>query len=182
MDNIIELPDLLPYPIIQSISDVKELDNKFCYILKHYPNCGIQMLIVRDKGQVCLRLADWNAKDVNPLEKNNAFLEQVVGYSQIISSFMKYAGIPKALYYFSNDLGTARLVDMRLSINKFCGKAGVPVQERVGDPIILNKENIDLIMSGSGVYVHNKYIVKPSVFKFIVRGEEVFPMYGNIFR
>lgn len=188
MTETIEIPDFLTYPKIYNLTDVKELVGQFCYIFKHYPNDGRQLLVMREAGQVCLRLADWRGQEIDPTDKTQ-LNSQVVGYSSFIVHFMSASSIPKAIFYFSSENGEPRLVDMRLSHNKFCGpgylndfigKMGIPIQEKVGDPVVLKSDVIESIVKKDGIYTHGKYVVKPSKFKLIIRGDDVLPMYGVI--
>jgi len=180
----IEIPECLPYPKITTIQDTPELRNKFCYVVKAYSQQGIIMLVVRQAGEVCIRMFDFDAKMLD-LEKDKGCLPQIVEQSPKIVKLMNLIGIPKALLYFSDDSGTPRLVDVRLSLNKFVGPGFlgdffgkiVPIQERIGDPLVLSDEVMEMISKCEGVFSQD-VIVKPSAFKTIIRKEEMVPLYG----
>ena len=190
MSDTIEIPDSLPYPKIQPITELKEISGKFCYILKYYPQKGIALTISRAKGNVCVRISDWTGIIINPekLGEYTKITEVVMKqYSHMLINILQLIGVPKTTLYFSNCEDGPKLVDMRLSLNKFCGpgyladffgKPGIPVQEKIGDPIMFDKEHYDKIISKSGIYTDSTYIIKPSAFKFIIRGTDVLPMYG----
>jgi hypothetical protein len=190
--NSVILPEPLPYPKIYDIKDLEEIKNKFCYVLDSYPLEGVALVIARQNEHVCIRVADWSGKIID-LEKDNKYqkyLELIMKeYCGRVVMTMKLISIPKAIFYFSADNNIPRLVDMRLSINKFCGpgylqdffgKQGIPVQKGVGDPVVIDDVNYNMITSGKGDYVAGNYILKPSAFKFIIREEEVVPLYGMI--
>lgn len=191
IDKVIELPDPLPYPTIRPIQELQELVNKFCYVFRAYPRKGVCLTIVRAEGEVCIRLADWEGKLLSVQDNQSSFIDQIMTeYSRKITTTMRVIGVPRAIFYFSEDNGP-RLVDMRLSINKFCGpgyladffgKQDIPTQERIGEPIHLKPEEIKKIATGEGIYTHSSYIVKPSAFKSIIRENNVYPMYGVIDR
>lgn len=189
--NIIDIPDSLPYPKISSFNEVRELNNKFVYVFKKYPCEGIGLLIKRGHDTVCIRLSDFVGNMLQPTDNNvlQPYVEEVMNkHSARLSITLRLMGVDQAIFYFAADNGVARLVDIRFH-GKFCGpgaladyfgRQGIPIQERIGDPIILNDDNLRLIMSGGADYVHEEYIVKPSAFKFMVRDEIMVPMYGII--
>lgn len=180
----IEIPECLPYPKIATIQDTPELRNKFCYVLRAYPQQGIIMMVIRQAGDVCMRMFDFEAKMLD-LEKDNGCLPQIIEQSPKIVKLMKLIGIPKALLYFSDDKGIPRLVDVRLSLNKFVGPGFlndffgkvVPTQERVADPLVLSDEIMEMVPKCEGVFSQD-VVVKPSAFKTIIRKEEMVPLYG----
>lgn len=185
---VIELPDLLPYPSIEKYTTLSELSNKLVYIFKHYPQNGVAFIPVISSGQVCIRLSDWSGKLLDPAVKSDIVEKIMVEYSRKIISTMKVIGVPKAIFYFSNDNGP-RLVDMRLNQVKFCGpgylkdffgKQNIPIQEQVGEPVYLKSDIIEKILSGAEPYTNGRYIIKPSAFKVNVKDENVSPLYGII--
>jgi hypothetical protein len=165
------IPESLPYPKIYELGQVPELKDKYCYVVKSYPLSGLAILICCDGDDLHLRFTDFNGVEVDPVEG------KLLG---IIITVMRTVKIKQSMFYFSDQ----RLVDVRLSANKFCspgfikdifGKAGVPIQEYIDKPIQLDDNGMKLIMS-------NKYdcgvIIKPSTFKSIIRNDDVIPMYG----
>jgi hypothetical protein len=192
VSKIINIPSSLPYPMVLPFSEVPELKNRFCYIIKAYPLTGISLTILRDNGMVMIRFADFlgNELDIeNPIYKSASYMAMLMQNVNRIITTMKYIGIPKAMFYFSIDKDNPRLIDMRLGINKFCGpgylndffgKQGVLTQEVVGSPMVLDENNVKLLLSGSGEYVDRNFILKSSAFKTIIRGDNIVPLYGLI--
>lgn len=175
--NSIDIPDALPYPNFYALKECNELKNKYCYIFKKYSLNGVSLVITRKHDYVTIRAADFKGKDIN--QDLNSMQETI---NRIVVT-MKYINIPKAQFYFSEN----KLVDIRLSINKFCGpgwladffgKQSIPIQEQIGKPIVLTDENLEMLYSAKGDYSHGKFIVKPSAFKFIIRDGDPVPLYG----
>lgn len=184
----VEIPEPLPYPVIQPFEAVTQLNNLFCYVLKQYPLEGISLTVVRKDGNVCVRIADWTGKLIDAATgEKDPFISQIMKETcpRLVLT-MQLIGIPKALFYFSRD-DKPRLVDVVLTATKFVspgflfdffGKQGLDIQQIVGNPVFLSPEEVERIKTKVGVYVHDKYIIKPSQFKFIVNGVEATPMYG----
>ena len=190
MKNIIEIPTSLPYPKLCAFDDIKELNKVYCYVIKKYPLSGIGLTVIRQEGNICIRVSDFagNLLDVSSQNHiyNSCINEVMIKYTPRIVLTMKLSGIPKAMFYFAN-IEKPILVDMRLSINKFCGpgflqdifgKQGIPIQEQIGSPVVLDEEIIEKLCEGHGDYSHGKFIIKPSAFKSIMRGDQLLPMYG----
>ncbi len=181
--STIDLPDPLPYPQILPFSE-SQLTGKFCYVFKKYSLSGVSATIFRKDGVVTFRMADFTGKVLDAKEVS----KEVMEYTTRCALTMKFARIPQAIFYFSKD-DKIRLVDMRLTLNKFCGpgylgdffgKQGIPIQEVVGKPVILSGDILEAVINGKGDYSHGKFIIKPSAFKFIVRGDDILPQYGVI--
>ena len=186
----IEIPDLLEYPEILPLKDVPSLKNVLCYVIKRYPIEGIGVVITRKEGWFCSRISDFSGNLLEPDNKKySKIIEKVMGdIVPHLMTLMSYAHMDKLLFYFA-DVDNPKLVDVRVSINKFCspgfvkdifGRRIVPIQEEIGKPIILNDENLEKLYSGKGDYKEKDFILKPSVFKTIIRDDKLFPLYGAI--
>lgn len=184
------IPTSLPYPEIYNLNDVNALRGKFCYVIEKYPLSGVSITIVRKDGNVCVQMADFLGKTINPDNIN----ENYEGCIDIIMTTlvprlivtMKLSGIKQSLYYFANCKDPI-LVDVRVSLNKFCGpgfvfdifgRQGIPTQKKIGDPLNLDEEGLKTIKKGKGIYSGGKFIIKPSAFKTMIRGENILPLYG----
>lgn len=188
MGETVSLPDILPYPKIRPIDDVKELRGQFVYIIKTYPETGLAVVIHRESDHLFIRMGDFDGNLLDPTtdEVATKIHESRGNVGSVLSRLVatsKLIGVKQALYYLSNDNGTLRLVDMRVSINKFTGPGyindffgkQVETQEIVRPGIILNEENLSMLCDKK-----EEYVVKPSRFKFTMEGEQVLPMYGKI--
>jgi hypothetical protein len=184
-DTVIEIPDSLPYPELLDIKSVQPLFGRLCYIIKYYEP-GVALTIARGNDNVCITPADWLGKALPP--DNQILTSIMMDHGRRVLYTLKLIGVNKAQIFFSNDM---RLVDIRLSINKFCGpgyindffgKQGIPVQECIGEPILLDDDSMQKLIEGSGIYDTN-IIIKPSTFKFMIKDNgDVIPIYGVIRR
>jgi len=189
----IELPDPLPYHKFFKFEDRPEFKNLFIYVLKYYPdNFGFMYIIKREGGMVTVRVADFAGNILDPNKISPPITDHINEISKEwltrILMTMKLIKVPQAIFYFAiSDI--ARLVDVRLSINKMCspgylfdffGKQGIPTQEAIGKPIILDNDNLKKIKDGVGDFKFDKYDIKPSAFKSIICNDNVCPLYGVI--
>jgi hypothetical protein len=164
------IPEILPYPKLLNIREVEELKDRFCYVIEKYPLEGYVLLVYRSEGDVTIRVADWGSNKLEPDEDNTRYINNIV-------TIMSTIKLQQALYYFSD----GKLVDVRISLNKFCGpgfikdvfgQAKIPIQNDINKPLVINDD--------FKVSSHNNTIIKPSSFKSIVRDDVLLPMYGVI--
>jgi hypothetical protein len=185
----ITIPDSLEYPEILPLKDVPALKNVLCYVIKAYPIDGIGVVITRDDEWLCSRISDFkgNILEPNDAKYSNMIEHVMTKYIPYIMSLMQCANMDKLLFYFA-DLDDPRLVDVRVSFNKFCspgfvkdifGKV-VPVQEDICKPIVLNAENMERLCTARGDYSSGNFILKPTAFKTIIRDGKILPLYGVI--
>jgi hypothetical protein len=186
------VPKLLSYPRILNIDDMPQLRDKFCYVVKSYPLEGIALLIYRHNQQINTQFGRFNGECLDPTVNGpfSTIITNILSnYYQKLAMLMKYININQAIFYFSECQGELRVVDIRVSLNKFCGpgwlqdfvaKVGIPTQELVGKPVHLIEDNLKKIKDKIGEYSTGAFIVKPSAFKFMIHGDEVIPMYGLI--
>ena len=174
----VNIPDLLSYPKILPIKDVPELYGKSCYIIEKYNMDGVAMLIYRNSGNMFIRYSDFGGVliDIENLGDYKGLVDEIMADRMpIIISILKAINLDKAIFYFVNCNG-AMLVDVRFEFNKFCSPgAMVDIFKRVRLQNVLDKGVVD------GNY--DKYrgvIVKPFIFKSIVRDGAFLPMYGVI--
>lgn len=186
----VEIPTSLPYPNVLPVDEVPEISKHLCYVIRRYPFEGVSATVVRKKGNVCVQLADFAGTILKPSDKKfgQTMHRVMTEIMPRILMTMHLANIPKVQYYFAN-LTNPILVDVRVSINKLCspgfikdifGVQGIPVQEPIGKPVILDEETLAVIKGAQGDYSEGKFILKSSTFKSIVRGDEVLPLYGVV--
>jgi len=186
-----DIPSLLAYPDILEFKELtKHIRGKLIYPIKYYGLDGFSIVIYRDKEDVCTRIGDWDGNIIN-LEKHSKgpeIVEYLNENLRAILTIMKYVNIPQAQYYFSMDKDI-RLVDVRVSINKFMGpgmlkelfEKTVKVQELIAKPILINDENVSLIKEGQGPFKGN-VIVKTSYFGTVEKEKALLPLYGKVIR
>ena len=182
-----QLPTLLSYPKVLTLAEMPELTGKFVYFIRAYKQQGLAVLIARQKDDVYMRIGDWDGKLLNPIqsESANAFVKK---HSPGLISLMSSAKIPQALFYLSVDGADIRLVDIRLSLNKFSGPGMVRdlFSKTIETQEVLKIDNLTpeamtAIKNNEGSYTGN-LIIKPSAFKTVDRNKVMFPMYGLVQR
>lgn len=182
-----QLPTLLSYPKILTLDEMPELVGKFVYFVRAYPLNGLAVLIVRQKDDVYMRIGDWDGKIINPME-SEAATTFVKKHSQQFIGLMASAKIPQAVFYLSVDKSDFRLVDIRMSLNKFSGPGMVrdlfvkiiDTQEVIKIDN-LTPEVLTAIKNNEGSYTGDM-IIKPSAFKTVDRAKVMYPMYGLVQR
>jgi len=185
MAKTVKLPDVLPYcQFLDFSKHIAQFKNLFCYALRGYPRKGVAVMIYREAGDVFIRTADFNGTILEPV--NNKAATTVMGeHLNRLVFTMKTIRLNQAIFYFSGE-NDFTLVDMRLTLEKFCGpgylndffgKQGIPTQVIINQPIILTDENISMLSDGNGDYA-GSVILKPSAFKFTMIGGQPTPLYG----
>lgn len=182
-----QLPTLLSYPKLLPLNEVSDLGGKFVYFIRAYPLQGLAVMIVRQKDDVFVRIGDWDGKIINPTESPVA-TEFVKKYSQQFIGLMSSAKIPQAIFYVSVDGAEMRLVDIRLSLNKFSGPGMVRdlFSKIINTQEVIKVDNLTpeamtAIKNNEGSYT-GELIIKPSAFKTLERNKIMYPMYGIVLR
>lgn len=183
------LPSILPYPEIQKLEKIPEITSQFVYVIKGYGNKGLSVLMHRKDDNIFYRFADFAGKILNPTKDKHCklFLEK---YAMQFLLLMRTARIPQAMYYLVVEKDKLRLVDMRVSLNKFAGPgmlrdlySKIIDTQEVIKTIQLNPEVLEAIQKGTGSY-EGSLILKTSVFKTVTRGNVpkliMYPMYARV--
>jgi len=185
MAKTVRLPDTLPYyPFIDFCKHTSQFKNLFCYVLRGYPRKGVAVMIYRESGDVFVRTSDFNGVVLEPVNNKSAATVMEKYLNRLVFT-MKAIKLGQAIFYFSGE-NDFILVDMRLTLEKFCGpgylndffgRQGIPIQTSINQPIILTDENIEMLSEGKGDYA-GPVILKPSSFKFTMVGGQPNPLYG----
>jgi len=186
-----ELPSILSYPKVLDFQNIPEIMGKFVYVIKNYENDGLAIMVKRSDDQVYLTIGDWDGNNIDltkehPLEP--AVLEFMEKYSSQFVTMLSILKIPQVMAYFSVSDYEMKLVDLRLSLNKFCGPGMlhdlfgkiVPIQEVVKTETITD-DVAKAIKKGKGSY-KGDLILKCSAFKTVTRGKNLLPLYAKIIR
>lgn len=182
-----QLPALLSYPKILKLDEMSELVGKFVYFIRAYPLQGLAVLIVRQKDDVFIRVGDWDGNALNPKESEAAttFIQK---HSQAFVKLMSSAAIPQAIFYLSVNGSDMRLVDIRMSLNKFSGPGMVRdlFSKIVDTQEVIKIDNLTpevlIAIKGNGGSYNGDLIIKPSAFKTVDRNKVMYPMYGIVQR
>lgn len=193
----IKLPKVLPYPKLKSLESITALKDIFCYILKHYGDDGISVLLYRqkDKDQVVTIFGDWNGNNIDIVDKDNNNKSKICvdfAKDQLIKLLetMRIINIEQAQFFFGIDEGGLILCDVQISLNKMVGPGMIKdvfgkilrTQEVVKTEI-LDDRAMDAIMKGNGSY-EGDLIIKPSRFRLnhISSDDSYSPLYAEVRR
>lgn len=181
---------VLPYPKL--LSDPTIVHNVYCYVIRHYGNVGLSVLIDRTTD-ISVRFGDWNGNVIDMSTKTpesdraNRFITNGL---RLFASVMKSINLPNAQFFLADVNNDLVLTDIQLSLNKLCGPGMVrdifgnvfKTQEILKTEIIDDRAN-DAIVHGSGTYSGN-LIIKPSKFRmYHVQSNNTYvPMYVEVSR
>lgn len=192
----VELPKVLPYPIIENLNADGPLKDIFCYIIKYYGSEGISVLMYRQKtkDQVVTIFGDWNGNNIDIVndDDNRARLCAEFAKADLVKllEMMRIINIEQAQYFFGIDEQGLVLCDVQISINKMVGPGMVRDVFgkilRTQDVIkteVLDSRAMDAIMKGSGSY-EGDLIIKPSRFRLNHKLEDKIyvPLYAKVNR
>ena len=136
------------------------------------------MTFKKEKDGALIKFGDWNGLDV---EKSMS--DEFLSKSAKIIATIDAMKVSQIQLYASN----GRLVDARLNgwnfaspgmIDDTFGRV-IKTQEIIGKPVVLDDKIINQIKSKNSPY-NEPVVIKPCVFKTIVRGKEVLPMYATV--
>jgi hypothetical protein len=173
--GISKLPQVLPYPKFMPDSLIQHVNNVFCYVIRHYGNDGLSVLVYRqpEKDQIVVLYGDWNGNNIDLTTDNQlskTALEFCDSKLQNVLYLMKLIRIEQAQLFFTiSDRLT--LVDVQTAYNKMASPGMVrdifskmfDVQEVIKTEII-DDRIIDAIARGAGSY-SGDIILKPTRFR-----------------
>jgi len=189
-NNDIVIPDPIRYYPFINVDSVPEFKDKFVYPLEYFSDTnGFMFIFKRSKGHICIRTATFAGEILDP-EKDHPYTQGIKNitenhFSKLINT-IRLVGIDQCILYFSEPENPI-LVDFRVSLDKMCGpgylndffgKQKIPMQKSIGDPVILDDDNLSKLRIKAKESKAKRVIVKPSSFKIIVRGDEIVPLYG----
>lgn len=182
---------LISYPKILNLEEIPEIKGRFCYIIDYYPEDGISVLVERKNDEVYITIGDWdsNVIDLSDGSKNSDLgLKFIKNYSSDVVSMMKSLNIYKLLFYLSVKDDEFTLVDLRASLDKFFGPGMIKdlFSKVIQTQNVIKVDQIDenlysSLVDGKGKY-NKDLILKCSVFKTVIRGKELLPLYAKIIR
>lgn len=120
--DVLPIVKVLPYPTLPN--DIALLKGVFCYIVEWYAQTGLSCLVDRKNGNR-ITIGDWAGNTIDlSAEDSTALLARLLvqQHAGLLLDFTKTAGVEVAQYYFvMADSTKFRLVDVRVSANKFLG-------------------------------------------------------------
>lgn len=178
------LPTLLSYPTILDITNCPEIHGQFVYGIRAYSEYGIAILIYRHDEKVVIKIGDFNGNVIQQgheyYSKTNYFMEK---YANKFVALMSHIGLKQAIFYLSDG---DRLVDVRLSLNKFVGPGMI---KDVFEKLIETQEIIKIFKfddivnkkaeKHEGIF-SKPIFLKTSYFKTLQREKNLYPLYAKI--
>lgn len=191
-----ELPKVLSYPRYLPFDNLQNVvKNLFCYVIRHYGNDGLSVLIYRqpEKDQVVVICGDWrgNHLDLSDNSPLSGSINNFLSKSLIeLITIMKLIKIEQVQFFFAIVDGEFILVDIQSSLNKLLGPG--MVRDVFGKVLktqevlkieILDDRAIECIRDGSGNY-GGDLIIKPSKFRMYhnEKDNSFIPMYVEVVR
>jgi hypothetical protein len=170
-----QLPSILQYPKFVDW-DVGSVRNIFSYIIKHYGNDGLSVLLYRQKklGQVVVLFGDWRGNKIDITGEDRLCKLAMDFTHKDLPAFVKtleLIRLEQAQFFFAVDDDGLILVDMQVSLNKMAGPGMIRdifgkvyrTQEAIKIEII-DERAAEAIIDGKGSY-SGDLIIKPTRFR-----------------
>lgn len=172
-----KLPKVLPYPYLLPFESTESIHNLFCYVIKHYGNYGISVLIYRhpESDQIITICGDWFGNNLDIVNNNDELSKVAMSFCNdkllIFVEIMKLIKIDQAQFFFAINNNDLMLVDIQIAYNKLASPGMVRdifnniynTQEVIKTEII-DERAIEAIKKGTGSY-EGDIILKPSRFR-----------------
>lgn len=185
------MPKILAYPHLMPFASTPKIKGIFCYVIKHYGNYGLAVLIYRQlaKDQVNIMFGDWTGKtiDIRQLDRLGKIATDFIATDRhkLFLRTMQLIRLEQAQFFFAvDDADELTLVDMQVAINKLAGPGMIKnlFENTMKTQEVLKIETIDsraceYLEKGSGSYAGD-LILKPSNFKMTDTG----PLYVELKR
>lgn len=173
----------------------KYIKNVYCYILRHYGNNGLSVLIYRQPtaDQVVVLCGDWYGNNIDLTDDTDLASIAASFVKDHVSNFinlMRLIKLDQAQYFFSITDNDVQLVDTQISQNKFVGPGmirdvfgGIIKTQEVLKIETIDDRAIEYIKDGSGTYAGD-IIIKPTRFRLFndTSDNSYHPMYVQLVR
>lgn len=196
ISEVNSLPKVLPYcKLLSHQSHSNHVKDLFCYIIKHYGDSGLSVLIYRqrDKDQVVVICGDWAGNNID-LTDDSELAKIAIKFNDLhlhlFLSTMRLIKLDQMQLFFSIANGELVLVDIQTAINKLSGPGMVrdvfgnrfPTQE-VMKIELLDERAMQYLADGGGSYAGD-LIIKPSRFRLYhdVNADIYRPLYVEVRR
>lgn len=191
------LPSVLKYPTMQPFTQVVDhLRNHLCYILRHYEQDGISMVVVRRPKQdkVVVLFGDWQGNNIDLAVPNgkphrDAALSFARDDLPLFLKTMQTIRLDQAQFYFAFSPDGLILTDIQISLGKLTGPGMVRdifgTNYKVPEIVkieVLDDRAIEYIEKGAGSYEGN-LVIKPSRFSLFSKAKNsMLPLYAEVRR
>jgi hypothetical protein len=178
------LPTVLAYPEVFHLDLVPEIVGQFCYQVKGYPLAGIAVMLRVDGGGTYIRIGDWDGRQVG-VDLKVYQLRFMTEYAHLFVHLMQVAKIRQIELYIACDKKAMTLVDVRTAMDRLASPGYIhdvfgkimPSQETIGQPIVVTPEIVASLRQS-----HEQVVLKPSLFKTMVRDNIIHPLYARNWR
>ena len=180
-----KLPSVLPYPTLLPFESTPSIHNIFCYVLKHYGNTGLSVLIYRQpkQDQVITICGDWQGNNLDLVDNDDKLAQIALQFCQerltIFLQTMHLIRVDQAQFFFALDENEKLiLVDMQVAYNKLASPGMIrdifgkicDIQEVIKTEVI-DERAIEAINKGTGSY-EGDIILKPTRFRMYHDAED----------
>lgn len=169
----------LSYPKILKVGEVPEIKSMFVYPIKAYRQDGISITFNNVNGDIALKFSDWDGRNISKSVSD----DMISKYGQRLTALVVAAKIQQAQLYLSDGV----LVDVRTHVDNFIGPGMIndvfskviPTQTILGKPFVLDDEALKSVIQHKPPFV-GPMILKTSLFKTIIRGKSLIPLYALV--
>lgn len=170
------LPQVLPYPELLPFDTTLSIRDIFCYVVRHYGNSGLSVLIYRQpqQDQVVTICGDWNGNNIDLIGDNTLATVATQFVKEDLLLFlqtMQLVKLEQAQFFFALADDQLVLVDMQIALNKFAspGMIGdifgkIYRTQEILKTEIIDERSVEFIGKGTGSY-EGDLVLKPSRFR-----------------
>lgn len=180
-----KLPQVLPYPKLLPFETTPSIHDIFCYVIKHYGNDGLAVLIYRqpEQDQVVTICGDWHGNNIDLVNSEDKLAQLAMEFCQNqLTTFlqtMRLIKVDQAQFFFAIDENDKLiLVDMQIAYNKLASPGMIrdifgnifDTQEVIKTEVI-DQRAVETIKKGTGSY-EGDIILKPTRFRMYHDAED----------
>jgi hypothetical protein len=183
------LPSLLSYPTLLTPDEIS-LKGMYCYIIEHYSTNGIAIMIHRDNN-INVVTGDWAGNIIDLSDASNlcsVAREYLDKHLSTLCKIITAIKIRQCIFYVAFCSDVPKLVDLRLSLNKFSSPGmlrdvfGKVVEtQKVIDIQVLDDPTYNAVLSGTKLF-SGDIILKPNRFRTAMAHDIPLPLYLEIKR
>lgn len=200
------MPKVLPYPKMQHMAVAEAvLKDHLCYVLRHYGNDGIAVLILRNpkQDQIAVLCGDWKGNNIDlDGDSTDRLVQAALVFVQedlkLFLELMHYIKLPQAQFFLALDAeGNLILTDIavvqiaqQVAMTKMVGPGMVRDlfgkiyrTQEVLKVEALDDRAIEYIAKGTGTY-EGDLIIKPSKYTTFSPTDDdgIIPLYAEVRR
>lgn len=189
LSGLSELPGILSYPKALPLAEVPEMRGQYVYVIRGYIDEGFTLVVRRDtvNDRVNILVGDFGGNNIATGEQlDGRIAEFLVAKVPNLVGMLKLLKIEQIIFYLAISGTGLMLVDVRLSLDKFCGPGMVrdlfskvmDIQQTI-KIVQLDEPTLEAIKAGEGEF-SGPLILKCSRFKTITRGQDLLPLYATV--